>query len=161
MLRPYRLKEVEKLNYQFETDQGIIYTAYFLDYSTVFFDYGQLVDNIYSFNIDLIQGNTKNTLADSRIADTVVEIMKLFFETNDNVAIYICDSLDNRQLARKRKFDRWFWKYNDGRIIKEDQLAVVDGVSIYNTLLIRKDHQQAALFIEAFRELNARDHDNK
>lgn len=69
--------------------------------------------------------------------------------------------MDGRQLARKRKFDLWFWRYSDGSIIKEDQLAIIESVGIYNTLLVHKHNPNAHELVEAFRELNARDHASK
>jgi hypothetical protein len=62
-------------------------------------------------------------------------------------------------LARKRKFDLWFWKYSDGSIIKEDELAVVEGVKIYNTLLLHRDNEYFNNILQAFKALNARDYD--
>ncbi|MFI5140413.1 MAG: DUF6169 family protein [Sphingobacteriales bacterium] len=158
MLYPYPLKETDKLTYQFITDQGITYLVYFLDYSYMFEDYPLIARHVYTFNIDVIDGNINRLMNDERIGLTVVEIIRLFFEALNNVAIYICDSLDNRQLARKRKFDLWFWKYNDGSIIKEDELALIEGVKVYNTLLLHKENEHFDEILEAFKELNARDY---
>ena len=81
-------------------------------------------------------------------------ILKLFFEKINNVIIYVCDSIDDRQLARKRKFDFWFWKYNDGSIIKEDGIAVIENIQILNTLLVNKYNPQLTEIILSFKELN-------
>ena len=159
MLHPYPLQEKDKLTYQFITGQGILYVVYFLDYSYMFEDYPSIAKRIYTFNIDVIDGNINRLLNDERIGLTVVEVIRLFFEEFNNVAIYICDSVDNRQLARKRKFDLWFWKYNDGSIIKEDELALVEGVKIYNTLLLHRDNEHFDDILQAFKALNARDYD--
>ncbi|CAN5379851.1 hypothetical protein BH20BAC1_BH20BAC1_14170 [soil metagenome] len=70
-----------------------------------------------------------------------------------NVAVYVCDSLDERQ---KRKFDFWFWKYNDGSIIKEDGIAVVNDMEILNSLLVHKENPHCTKIIFAFKELNSR-----
>jgi len=158
LLHPYHLEEKDKLTYQFVTDQGISYLIYFLDYSYMFNDYPLLAKHVYTFNIDVIDGNI-SLMNDERIGLTVVEVIRLFFEEFNNVAIYICDSIDNRQVSRKRKFDLWFWKYNDGSIIKEDELAVIEGVKIYNTLLIHKENEYFDGILKAFKELNARDYD--
>jgi len=158
LLHPYPLKENDKLTYQFKTDQGVSYLVYFLDYSYMFGDYPSLANQAYTFNIDVIDDNVR-LINDERIGLTVVEVIRLFFEEFNNVVIYICDSVDNRQMARKRKFDLWFWKYNDGTIIKEDELAFIEGTKIYNTLLLHKDNDQFDEILKAFKELNARDYD--
>ncbi len=72
----------------------------------------------------------------------------------ENVAAYVCDSLDKRQLSRKRKFDRWFFFYNDGSLIKEDGIAIVAGTEIYNAMILHKENDQLADIILAFKELN-------
>lgn len=159
MIHPYQLKETDQLTYQFTTDRGVTYLLYFLDYGYMFEDYPLIAKNVYTFNIDVIEGAEFGLLIDERIGLTVVEAIRLFFEAFNNVAIYICDSADNRQLARKRKFDLWFWKYSDGNIIKEDELAFIEGVSIYNTLLLHKKNEYFDEIVLAFKALNARDYD--
>lgn len=126
----YPYKATDNYTFQFKTDQGLLYTVYFLDYSVMFSDFPHIAKYIYSFNIDLTEGDADLAFTDERIGITMVEIFRLFFEKIKHVAVYVCDSIDDRQLARKRKFDLWFWKYNDGSILKEDGIAVVDDVEI-------------------------------
>jgi hypothetical protein len=125
LLSPYQLQENDENSYEFITNQGIKYAVYFLDYSYMFSDYPLIADNIYSFNIDVVEGNWDYASIDEKIGVTIVEIFRLFFERVKNVAVYVCDSTDDRHLARKRKFDWWFWKYSDGSILKEDGIAVI------------------------------------
>jgi len=156
LLSPYPLQEADSFSYQFTTDTGITYHVYFLDYSYMFSDYPELSGNVYSFNIDVIENNTDITVADERIGLTVVEVFRIFFSRVENVSVYVCDSSDERHLARKRKFDFWFWKYNDGSILKEDGVAVVDDMEILNSLLVHRNNPRCAEIIFAFKDLNAR-----
>ncbi|MCW3106153.1 MAG: hypothetical protein JWQ09_659 [Segetibacter sp.] len=156
MLHPYPLKEVDNFFYRFTTDKGVIYNIYFLDYSYIFIDYPEFSGNIFSFNIDLSKGDTDTTSADERIGLTVVEVFKFFFNNLENVAVYVCDNTDERHLARKRKFDLWFWRYNDGSIIKEDGMAIVEGMMIINSLLVHRNNPRCSDIIFAFKDLNAR-----
>ena len=109
---------------------------------------------IYSLNIDVIEGNPDNTSGDDRVGLTVFEVINLFFQHEKNVAVYVCDSAYQRQLARKRKFDLWFFMYNNGNIIKEDGVVVIEETEIYNTMLIHKLNEQVNEIIEAFKFLN-------
>ena len=161
MPRPYLLTETNKLNYEFVTDQGIRYAIYFLDYSHMFDAYPEISNYVYTFNIDVVEGDTKKAFTDERISTTVAEVVRLFFEQIENVIVYVCDNLDNRQMARKRKFDIWFWQNNDGSIIKEDELTFVEGVEIYNSLLVHKNNKNSGQILAAFRELNSRDFGDK
>lgn len=53
------------------------------------------------FNIDVLNGNPDFTISDERIGLTILEVFNHFFSTRQNVAVYVCDSLDDRQLARR------------------------------------------------------------
>jgi hypothetical protein len=85
-----------------------------------------------------------------------VLLFQQFFKEKQNVVIYVCDSSDDRELARKKKFDFWYWKYNDGTILKVDGIALIAGMQIYNSLLVHKDNLQAAKIIQSFHQLNER-----
>jgi Family of unknown function (DUF6169) len=156
LLSPYPLQEADDFSYQFITDAGITYHVYFLDYSYMFADYPGLAESVYTFNIDVLDGNAGFSAEDERIGLTVVEVFSVFFRRVENVAVYVCDNADERHLARKRKFDLWFWKYNDGTIIKEDGVAVVEDIEILNSLLVHRRNPHCAEIIFAFKDLNAR-----
>ncbi len=121
----------------------------------MFADYAYITCPIYTFNIDAIDGDPTTTAEDARIKLTVLEVFKLFFSRVANVAIYVCDSLDERHLARKRKFDAWFKGFNDDTILKEDGVATVEGVAIYNALLVHKQNKELAAIVAAFNDLNS------
>lgn len=156
MLSPYPLQVNDEYSFEFITETGIRYKIYFLDYSYLFNDYTHITCPVYSFNIDAIEGNPDLSPGDDRVGATVSVVMNLFFSKVDNVGVYVCDTLDDRQQARKRKFDRWFYAFNDGSLIKEDGLAIVEGTEIYNALLLHKNNSQLAEIILAYKELNER-----
>lgn len=154
-LTPYPFTKLSELSFEFNTSYGITYIAYFLSYGYMFDD-PEFSDSVFTFNLDLKDGDADDAATDERVGLTIVEIFRAFFETKQNVVIYICESADNRHLARKRKFDFWFWKFNDGSIVKEDGIAVIEDVEIYNSLLIHKDNYYLNTIIDAFRQLNSR-----
>ncbi len=156
MLSPYLLQENDEFSYEFLTEQEIRYSIYFLDYSFMFSDYPAIAENIFSFNIDVLDGNADSSITDDRIGVTILAVFNLFFKKLENVGVYVCDSIDDRQLARKRKFDLWFWKYNDGSLLKEDGMALIEGVEIYNSLLLHKANKRLTEIILAYKELNER-----
>ncbi len=120
----------------------------------MFYQYPSLAENIYTINIDVLEGDIDGTIEDDRIGVTVIEIFKLFFANIENAVIYICDSSDNRQYARKRKFDVWFNKYNNGNLLKENGIAVIEGTKILNTILVSSLHPKANEIITAFKTIN-------
>ncbi len=84
----------------------------------------------------------------------MLHVFQLFFEKVDNLAIYVCDSLDERQLARKRKFDLWFTSFKNEMVIKLDGVATVEGVSIYNAILVHRNNKEVTEIESAFNDLN-------
>jgi len=122
----------------------------------MFSDYPAIAENVFSFNIEVLDGDADISITDERIGVTILEVFNLFFKKLANVAVYVCDSIDDRQLARKRKFDLWFWKYNDGSLLKEDGIALIEGVEIYNSLLLHKANKRLTEIILAYKELNER-----
>lgn len=122
----------------------------------MFYDYPDFSSHTFTFNIDVVSGSAEDALSDDKIGVTIVEIFKLFFSKMENVVVYVCDMSDERHMARKRKFDWWFWRYNDGSIIKEDGIAMVADVQIINSLLIHKDNPHLTTIIKAYKDLNSR-----
>lgn len=156
MLSPYPLRKNDEYSFEFTTDTGIKYKIYFLDYSYMFSAYTHISSPFYSLNIDAIEGNPEDTPGDEKVGLTISEILNLFFSRIDNVVVYVCDSMDERQYARKRKFDLWFYMFNDGSLIKVDGLAIIEGTGIYNAMLLHKKNSQLTEIILAFKELNER-----
>jgi len=151
---PYQLQESDSYSYEFTTDFKVKYHIYFIDYAYMFYDYEHITCPFYSFNIDVIDGSTRGVAEDVRIRQTVLHVFQLFFEKVDNVAIYVCDSLDERQLARKRKFDLWFSSFKNEMVIKLDGVATVEGVSIYNAILVHRNNKEVTEIESAFNDLN-------
>lgn len=156
MLKSYPLQKNNEYSFEFVTNEGIKYHIYFLDYSFMFTEYTHIKCPVYSFNIDAIEGNPAETIGDNLVGATISNVLNLFFKRVNNVAVYVCDSLDQRQFARKRKFDIWFYLYSNGTIVKEDGLTIIEGVEIYNSILIHKNNQHLTDLIFAFKELNER-----
>ena len=53
----------------------------------------------------------------------------------------------------------WFWKFNDGSLIKEDDVAIVDGIEIYNSMILHKHNEHLKETILAYKELNEKARD--
>jgi hypothetical protein len=50
----------------------------------------------------------------------------------------------------------WFWSHNNGTLLKEDGLAVIEGTEIYNSIILHKENSQLLHIILALKELNER-----
>ncbi len=148
---PYKISKSSDWDYTFVTQHGIIYHAYFVDFS----NYHPSFRNVYTFNIEP-EGTAKHPI-DYRIALTVVFILRQFFEAKENAMIMICDNLDGKEKKRESLFQRWFNRYNDGSIIKFDASAETEDYTLYVSIYLRKDNPNTAELIQSFYELIGND----
>lgn len=81
---------------------------------------------IFEFIIEVVNTTiTRRIPEDKKVGITVVAIFKNFYEKyGDAISIYICDTSDGKELARKRKFDGWFSLFNDENFVKVDQVVL-------------------------------------
>lgn len=106
------------------------------------------------FNIEVVTGDLTESPADERIALTVHSVFRAFFLREHNVIVYVCDGLDNRHQARKRKFEGWFTRYNDGTLIKVDNVAVIEDTEIYNSIIVHRRNESREEILRAYEDLN-------
>jgi hypothetical protein len=145
-LRPYNFHQ-NGLDYTFVTDFGVIYHAYFIDYSSQFPD----LQNIFSFNIEP-EGEPAREF-DIRIQHTIVTILASFFSNNTNVMLIVCDSTDGRERQRKILFDRWYLRYHTSDIIKYDASLETEDYMLYVSLLIHSANPNLKQAVDAFYNL--------
>ncbi|TAG57133.1 MAG: hypothetical protein EAZ27_03395 [Cytophagales bacterium] len=119
----------------------------------MFHQYPHISKYIYSFDLSLV-GEHKKTPLDPRIGITVAYILGDFFQNEENAIIYVCESLDNRQKARKRKFDEWFNKYKGKKILQINMTAYIEGLEILNSLILHVNNPNFKEIVVAFAELN-------
>jgi hypothetical protein len=138
--------------HRFVTDKGVIYAVSFKDGS---FYFSSLPSDIpmYEFSIKVIDlGDNPTPPFDARFEVTVVEIMKLFFANNLNSLIYICETLDNRQHPRFRKFDLWFKKniLAIPLLEKYDATFTYEDTDILTSMIIHSNNPHRNDLIEMF-----------
>jgi hypothetical protein len=117
-------------------------------------DYPDISKLIFTFNVEVETGKSKEQPLDLRIAATIALIVRKFLKDISKAVIYICGSSDRKEHIRKRKFDMWFKKHDDGLIIKVDHTAIVGEDKLLNSLLIHKDNPLKNRFLELFYKLN-------
>ena len=122
---PYQFQETDNNTFWFETDDGLKYQAYFIEFPTINY-------KLYSFSFDREDGLKH---FDRRIKDTVICILREFCSADNQILAYTCDVSDGHELARKRLFNKWFNEENDGSFAKFD----FQSENIYVSLIAKKD----------------------
>lgn len=145
----------ENNSYVFETSNRILYEIKFKPSPYLFA--GEFSKLIYEFVIVVLVNETgKNPPLDQQVSDTIAEIFREFFNNySKNVCIYICDSSDNRQDIRRKKFDQWFYKYQNDSFLKIDEILVDSNKNRYPiSMIILKRNPYIKQIISAFIELS-------
>jgi hypothetical protein len=143
-------------SYFFATDSKIVYQIKFRDTAYIFDGYLNFDISAFEMIIQVEANPTgKNPPLDIKIPSTIASIFKDFFDRiPKQVVIYICDSSDARQAARKRKFDQWIEAFKGEEFAKvNSKIEDLDGRIYYNALLIRRDNPQYDEIIKAFIKL--------
>jgi Family of unknown function (DUF6169) len=143
-------------SYFFETKNGYFYQIKFKESSYLFSPIKTISLNSFEFVIDLVypQGNSK-VILDSVIPYTIAAIFKDFFKLNGlGTVVYIIDSSDSRQSARKRKFDSWVELFKGDEYFKVDaEIIDLEKNKIYSSLIIKTDNPNFNEIIKYFGSL--------
>jgi hypothetical protein len=97
-------------------------------------------------------GHPERLPQDLRVGLTIIYLIEIFFVNYENVLLYICESLDRKHYARKRKFDSWFNRYGTSDFEKFDYALQVSTEEILVSAILSKRNTNRAELIRAFEE---------
>ena len=140
-------------SYYFTTENQITYHIKFKDTSYLFD--GRLDFDIYAFEMVIeIEDNPTgiNPPLDLNMPLNIATIFNDFCEKfNQRAIIYICDSSDIRQEARRRKFNQWVDQFKGDRYLKFDtKIKESPQITFHSSLIIRFDNPYKTQIIEAY-----------
>ena len=143
-------------SYYFSTDLEIDYGVKFKD-SSYIFD-GRLDFDVQAFEMVIEIEENPNSIKpplDSKMPITISTIFKDFCgKFNQRIIVYICDSSDVRQEARRRKFNQWVDIFKGDEFLKFDTAIKEDSkITYHSSLIIRSDNPYKLQIIDAFIDL--------
>lgn len=150
-------------SFYFTTDKGIDYKVSFdAAFQTQFKEFQIVEAEIIELSFAPV--NTNYFLLDSlphdaRIKATVFDLVKVFFQQNEKAIIYNCLTLDNKQKARSRLFNKWFNEANIDYLVKFDSVITIDTVpTFFQSLIVHKQNPKIEevkkVFFDLSNELN-------
>ncbi|MBO0940012.1 hypothetical protein J2I47_25935 [Fibrella sp. HMF5335] len=164
-MSPYTIQPNKTDLYEFVTDSFVAYEVAFKP-TPYLFDEGSAFSTFIVELVIRIGANSTNQYPplDKRVATTIAAIVDDYYQTRpETIALYVCDSSDGRQAARKRKFEDWFRYFNQAEFIKHD-LPVTDqkdGVVYYNSIILKANNPFLSEIISEFDTLFGRYNDPK
>jgi len=150
----YKFVGGQNNEFVFETDYSVVYLIQFKDSNYLFsLENVHISEQVFEFVIEVAyKPTTEKIPLDPKIETTVALIFKDFFERNENrVIVYICESADNKQLQRMKKFDIWFNKYHDVSLLKIDEILEDSNKNKFPiSLILKNNHPHLHQIIDAF-----------
>jgi Family of unknown function (DUF6169) len=136
--------------YSFTTNNGIEYLVLFSDGAFLFANLPAHIP-VYEVTITVVSlsGNASPP-HDLRAEATFVKIFQDFLTEHQNSIVYVCDTTDNKQGARHRKFNIWFHRNESVDIEKYDTQFVVGNLVIYASLMLHSLHPFKETMIDVF-----------
>jgi Family of unknown function (DUF6169) len=127
--------------YSFTTINEIIYLVKFRPTPYLFGEDSIFAPYCFELIIEVAENPTgKSPVFDTKVSRTVALIFEEFYLNSDqNITIYICESADKRQNARRTKFNRWFEYFAPINYSKYDDHFKDSSGEIYPVSLILKD----------------------
>ena len=157
-LDPYSFYWIDNA-YKFETEYGNTYSVYFHnDIKCVYSDYEKWCDNIYEIGFDLLATNAeenKKKQFDPRISDTIITIVDNFFQNQQNVLLYVCESLDDyEELSRSKLFSYWYNRHNNSTttysLQKIDFEGTMSGTPFLSSIILHNTNEYLQEISDAF-----------
>ncbi len=144
----------DEQGYFFSTDLNVAYRIVFDDLSAIFQDYPTLKGRVFSYSFYPVNKPTSRQKLDDKVRHTIAHSINSFFEKNGNLIVFVCDSSDEREMCRKKLFDKWFVQFNEGMLEKYDGSVESDDCRIVNSLILKNDLHDKEYVIQTFKELN-------
>jgi hypothetical protein len=137
----------------FKKDNEIVYEVKFKDTSYLFTNYSNISFEAFELGIIVSENFTEQKPPlDSRIPVTIAAIFYDFIgRNNEQVVIYICDSSDDKQAIRHRKFTQWFESFKGNDFVKINA-PITDNRTVvyYTSLIIHRYNPKRQEITEAF-----------
>lgn len=143
-------------SFSFVTDNKISYEIKFKDSSYIFIEKLRFPYSAFEFVIDLVfLPKGVKAMLDPKVSFTIAAIFIDFFKNNnENIVIYICDSSDNREKSRRRKFNQWIELFKELNFVSaETEIVDIDGTIYFNTIIVKADNSHRDEIVNAFLDI--------
>ena len=147
------LYEFEKLKdgagYRFVTLAGDIYIAYFTEF--ILLDRSGRDISVVSFGFNCQRANQdKRHPYDSKVKQTIIYIIKEFFDDQDeNAILYLCINNDGKARERQIIFNTWYNEFNED-FEKHNSSEVHGKLGFYGSILFKRSNPNKQKLIDSF-----------
>ncbi|HMG15805.1 MAG TPA: DUF6169 family protein [Saprospiraceae bacterium] len=144
----YQHYPINDNSYQFLTDIGTTYVVEFYKASSYFHPNCNYCSRIEAISFYPISPH--KSIFDINISETIADIIRIRCQEKNGAVLYVCDSIDKKEIGRSKLFERWYNIYGGG--VYHFQSSIIeyqDNIS-YAGLIVPIANQDAILFLEEF-----------
>ena len=139
---PYMLESSGSYSFSFITTQGKKYEIGFIQ------DLMISDEGVYQFFITT--EDQFKTVLDSKIRQTVLVVIEVFFKNEGVVLDYICATEDHRQASRDRLFHQWYMNSLEKDLFHLRNMSIaIDGTEYFASVIMRNDNPRFEAMTEA------------
>lgn len=139
------------LTYQFTTDFGEQYIAYFTEFTLRDFSDMEFMVPMFGFEPRNAGMDKGKRIFDRKIKNTIQYIIQEFFTKNpENSILYLCSQEDEKARQRKVTFSGWFQELDTDTYIKCDSPKELSFDKFYCSIILLKDNPNKDYLISAF-----------
>lgn len=125
---PYKVSFDGK-QYAFETQHGLHYEIRFFEEIPI--------GGCETWQFSFAKAENVATPEDPYVRFTLFAVIDEFFNENEDVMLYICDTSDNREAARNRIFIRWFKQSaQPNRFTIRSASTTIEGQGFYAAIIV-------------------------
>ena len=142
---PCFVEEVEVGVYVFHTKANVVYSVSFKE--------DMEIAGFQSYQL-IIERISEKCGYDADVQTTVITIIREFFDQNNDILLYICDTKDGRELYRNKLFLKWFeGNDNDKSYVIKTANTYVDGEGLFFAIIFKKANKKCHEIIMEFDEV--------
>ena len=140
---PYHIDKMNEYTFVFSTNQKLEYS--------ISVEEDQIIAGCQTFQFVIRNLSHNKGSYDPFVKTSILAILYEFFDKNNDVLLYICDTSDGREASRNRLFIRWFEQEDiEGRFVIRSANAVVEGEGFYAAIIVQNSHPHLKEIIEEF-----------
>lgn len=146
-LAPYYVEASPREGFfEFFSTHDVHYSLFFMDDKRI------MMPNDEAYHLIIDNVNHKKSPRDSKVRDTVIQIVDEFFSANNATLLYSCETGDNKQAQRSRLFKQWFATYRRKDFYTSMTSPVIDADGLLNfaTIILRNDNPRLLQIINEF-----------
>ena len=144
-LAPYKVWTENGRDFFIETDHGNLFKVGFMKDSSIW------ESGAYQFTIN--NEHNRPSPNDAKLKTTLYRLVEAFFEANQDILLYICETGVDKQRFRNRLFVRWFNNYSrrDEFVLKTAEV-LDESVVNFAAMIVQRSHPRLNVILNDFDE---------